>query len=314
MVDCFHYFYASVRNRNKYLTRFRWYALERFMICALANVCLPVYFRLTRRNKAYGLPDPIKEKKRIIVSLTSFPARIGKVWLVIECLLRQSRKPDMIVLWLSEEQFPSLSALPGTLLKLRERGLRIELRKGDLRSHKKYCYSFTEYPEDIIITADDDIFYPSSMIESLILTQEKYPQAVICRYAWKMRKDNDGKLLPYVQWVKRNNDSAPSFDTFFGSGGGTVFSQPLYKDLCDKCLSGKLCPTADDVWLNAMCRLAGIPVKCVDESCAVLPVLNKRAMNLFLTNMEDGGNDRQIEAVRKYYIREINRDPFLFDE
>ena len=46
--------------------------------------------------------NQVKRKENIIVSLTSYPKRIGTVWLTIETLLRQSVKPDEIILWLAQ--------------------------------------------------------------------------------------------------------------------------------------------------------------------------------------------------------------------
>ena len=44
---------------------------------------------------------------KLIVSLTSFPARINTVHQVIESLLNQTKKADKIILWLAPEQFPN---------------------------------------------------------------------------------------------------------------------------------------------------------------------------------------------------------------
>src|SRR5690554_2625875 len=41
-----------------------------------------------------------------VVSLTSYPSRIEDVWISIECLLRQTFKPDKIILWLAQSEFP----------------------------------------------------------------------------------------------------------------------------------------------------------------------------------------------------------------
>ena len=38
---------------------------------------------------------------KIVVSLTTYPARIGTVNQVVESIMRQSLPPDQIVLWLS---------------------------------------------------------------------------------------------------------------------------------------------------------------------------------------------------------------------
>ena len=56
----------------------------------------------------------------MVVSLTTFPLRIGKVHLTIQSILRQSRPADRILLWLSKEEFPEEAQLPANLLRLKE--------------------------------------------------------------------------------------------------------------------------------------------------------------------------------------------------
>lgn len=51
--------------------------------------------------------QPRKSGEEIIVSLTTFPARISTVWITIETIFRQEVMPDRIVLWLAKEQFPN---------------------------------------------------------------------------------------------------------------------------------------------------------------------------------------------------------------
>ena len=71
-------------------------------------------------SKKYGLNRKPREKK-VIVSFTSYPKRIGDVWLVAETLLRQSCKPDKVILWLADSQFPGgLADLPPRLTALQD--------------------------------------------------------------------------------------------------------------------------------------------------------------------------------------------------
>ena len=44
-------------------------------------------------------------------------------------------------------------------LDQQKRGLTIRFCE-DLKAHKKYYYAFKEYPDDIVITVDDDVIYP----------------------------------------------------------------------------------------------------------------------------------------------------------
>ena len=77
-------------------------------------------------------------------------------------------KPDKILLWLAEEQFPGREAdLPNNLVKDAVED-KFELRWcDDIGSHKKYFYAMQEFPDDIIVTVDDDMYYDTDMIRRL---------------------------------------------------------------------------------------------------------------------------------------------------
>ena len=49
-----------------------------------------------------------KRTPKIIASLTTFPERINTVEKTIKTILNQTLKPDEVVLWLAESQFPKL--------------------------------------------------------------------------------------------------------------------------------------------------------------------------------------------------------------
>ncbi len=46
-----------------------------------------------------------REQRPVVISLTTIPSRLDKAWLTIESLLRQSKKPNKIILWLAEDEF-----------------------------------------------------------------------------------------------------------------------------------------------------------------------------------------------------------------
>lgn len=311
MIDFFDSCYKLVQDEKYYVLRkIKFYSVLRFLIRILANFAIPIYCTFTANNKKYILTSQKHRDKRVIISLTSFPARIHRIWLVIESLFRQSYKPDMIILWLSKEQFVNIDSLPSNLLKLRERGLQIILKDGDLRSHKKYFYTLSEYPNDIMITVDDDIFYPSSTIAELIKKSSAYAYpVVVARYFSTITWDANGNLLPYIQWKQFNDESINKI--FFGSGGGTLFPPGvLYRDICNQKLFQSLTPFADDIWLNAMCRLQGTEIVATKHrSASLLPVLNLKDVTLADNNINNNLNDKQIESVREFYAK-VGLDPF----
>lgn len=312
MIDYFDKLYASIINTNQFLTRNRYYSALRFFIREIANKILPVYFYFTKNKKCFSLGIPQNRKIPIIVSLTSFPNRIFKVWLVIESILRQTEKPDQIILWLSKEQFGSIESLPQRLLKQQERGLVIVLKEGDLRSHKKYFYTLQEFPKAIMITLDDDIFYPSNTLSELFKWHHKFPNSIIARYGLKIKLTNND-LAPYKEWEENYQQESPDFNVFFGSGGGTLFPpNSLSKEALNSHIFTTICMNADDVWLNTMCRLKKTKIYKINHNrCSLLPVLNQNNITLSRRNVQENLNDRQLRGVRKYFIINKNTDPYM---
>src|SRR5690606_16079955 len=120
------------------------------IIKQLFDIIVPLYFRKSSLSSGDSLYNSYREK-RYSVTLTSFPARINDVWIVVECLFRQVEKADKIILWLSTPQFEGIK-IPERLLAQQKRGLEIKFVEDDLRSHKKYLYAFEAFPNDYIIT------------------------------------------------------------------------------------------------------------------------------------------------------------------
>lgn len=251
-----------------------------------------------------------REGGRIIVTLTTFPARIHQVWAVIETIFRQTCQPDKVVLWLSKEEFSSLDALPARLLKQTNCGLEIRFCESNLGPHKKYLYSIKEFPSDLVVTVDDDILYPATMIEELISAHHLFPTAICCHRASRISSDNRGLLLPYLSWPAINGAAGPSRDIFFTSGGGTLFPPGvLHVDVLNVNGIVKCSPYADDVWLNAMARLNNTLVLKTTHN-GMFPMWNYSGISLYNRNVLSEGNDKQIVATANYCERKFGTNPF----
>lgn len=309
-LDTFVRFYALLINRKVVPECFL--SLLRFVTRKTANIVLPTYLKRTSGKKVKSVRYSEMngtDGKQVIVSLTTFPARISKVWMVIECMMRQTIRPDKIFLYLSKDQFPDKEDLPDNLTRLVGDVFQIRMVDGDLRSHKKHYYALRDFPDSLVFLIDDDIFYPSDTIEKVLAAHCKSPGAVICRYARMIAYTSDGEIRPYRFWRWVNNASSDN-DLFFGSGGGTLF-QPnrLYVDVSDKDLFQRLTPQADDIWLNAMTRLAKTPIVKIPFGL-FLPIINDDDVRLASSNRDDGMNDKQCHSISAYYKRQIGVDPF----
>lgn len=209
----------------------------------------------------FGLNTDTRET-RIIASLTSFPQRIGYVHNTISTLLSQTVKPDVLVLWLASEQFPNKEQdLPDTLLRLKEFGLTIAWCE-DLRSYKKLIPALKEYPEDIIITFDDDIYYPQNTIELLYNSYKQEPQSIHTNRARKLYlKNNELYSCSLGETMWGNNQKSSYLNKITGCGGVLYPPHSLNDLVFDENLFKALIPTQDDVWFWAMAVLNHTKIK-----------------------------------------------------
>ncbi len=261
-----------------------------------------VYTRFSSEKS--GLNMMLRDKN-IIVSLTSFPKRIDTVWLTIESLFRQSLKADMIILWLADTQFPNgLDDLPANLLRLQRRGLTIRFCD-DLRSHKKYFYVMQEYPNDLIVLADDDAFYPKDMLKKLFQLHQKYPNDICCSTAQKISPDFTE--MPSVwQNPKLSDNLEHRSDLQVFTGSGSLFPpNSLDKLAFDKDLMTELCPSADDLWLTFMAYKHSTKTTSIHPWRAFPVFVYGTSLNsLYNENVIEGNNDIQWKKLLNYFCEE----------
>lgn len=308
MIDFFDNLRFWGGKRNKLLSALKFYQFANGGSQLLANLILPVYFVLTK--KKYRLIAPKKSTGRVIVSLTSFPARISKVYLVIESLFRQSCLPDKIILYLSQDQFPAEEKLPKTLLEQRLRGLEIVFSKGDMRSHKKYLTAFREYPNDIIITVDDDIFYRSDFIAGLLNWHSRFPHAIITNWTKKIIFDYKGcaSYAAAPDASQKDIGKENSHNIVIGVAGNLYPPKAVYKDCLEWDLIKRLAFTTDDIWLSAMAILAGTSFVYTGYKQNHLPVMILGNKTLLAENKIQ--NQICMDKINSYYAKVLGYAPF----
>ena len=239
----------------------------------------------------------------VIVSLTSFPARIDLVYLSIRSILNQTKKPKKIVLWLAEEQFPlGEETLPNSLLELKPLGLEIEFCD-DIKAHKKYYYAFQKYPDNLIVTIDDDVIYPTDLINTLLENHKKHPNSVIANRTRFMKIENNS-FIPYRQWeINRLCNGKPS-KKIFSTGVGGVLYKPNFFSTTIFDIDGmkKTNCVGDDIWLKAGQIVNNVPVVFTNfyyKQFIEIPESQKES--LFSNNVFENDNDRQLKEVFDYF-------------
>jgi hypothetical protein len=228
----------------------------------------------------------------VIISLTSYPARIDTVYLTIMTLLNQTYKPRAVILWLADEQFPNReSDLPAKLNDLVQKGLTIRFCD-DLKPHKKYYYTMVENPESYVITVDDDIYYPEKLVENLMNTSSKYPDTVVCTWGHVISPDESGDVYSADKWVYSHKGTKPSFRLIPTGVGGVLYPPHcLDNEVLNKDSIKSLCINADDLWLKAMALKNHKKAVRVDMPAKVyFSILKTQRSGLYFSNAVSGQN------------------------
>ena len=256
--------------------------LKKGYLFGFIPICLDIdrhYFfnilGLIRFNKKYSYKTPalivlengvndIKKNPRLIVSLTSFPERINLVHITISTLLNQTIKTNKLILWLAEEQFPNKKDdLPKSLEDLCKYGLEIKWSK-DLKSYKKFVPAIEEYPNDIIVTADDDLYYSSDWLESLYNAYLKNTNNIYVKRANRINiHENEIQLVKKHKRFKKEYEKA-SYLNITMTGSGCLFPpNSLNTDFIFKKDFLKILPTHDDIYTWAVCVLSGKKIEVI---------------------------------------------------
>lgn len=222
----------------------------------IINLC-GIIFRIKHKTKheypiaeSIGINNTEKRNPKIILSLTSYPKRIGTAHYTINSLLRQTVKPDKILLWLTDEEFPNREKdLPESILKLKNLGLTIEWCE-PIKNFKKNIPAFRKYPDDIVITVDDDVYYKENLVESLYNAYLNNPKNIYAKRISRRRLVNNRsiKRLPIREHCFERTQEA-SYLNFLNGAGGILYPP---HSLCVEALNGSKKILNDDYFMWAM--------------------------------------------------------------
>ena len=242
--------------------------------------------------------------RRIIVSMTSYPRRIGAVAKALESIYAQTRKADEIVLWLAEDQFPGkLEELPQELQRLVDQK-RLTVRWcEDLKGHKKYFYALQEYTEDVVVTVDDDLLYPKDMLAVLYKSYLLHPNAVSTMRAHLITVSDQNQIMPYREWVQETDACIhePSMQLMASGGAGDLYPPDLYrKEFFDVKAAKELCLWADNIWVKVMELISDVPVVLAKPSAPLCCVDGTQEETLFQINGDLNQYDVQLQKISEW--------------
>ena len=286
---------------SKFHLRFVFNPLIRYLADNLGNYCgvgVNSDGRLQKRNTP------------VIVSLTSYPERFEDLTISLYSLLKQELKPDKIILWLGNDgDYKEINDLPYELTRFIKNGLEIRFVK-DIRSYTKIIYSLKEFSDSIIVTADDDVYYPKDWLKKLYYSYAAHPEDIQVHRAHRVKFIRGG-LAPYEEWEKHVKDETARYDNFLTGVGGILYPPECFiKEVLREDVFLKQSPNADDVWLWVMALLSNRKIRVVKNHIETLRCTNlyrqmfKKGKTLYVSNSA-GGNDEQLHNLMKLYGQNI---------
>ncbi len=242
----------------------------------------------------------------IVVSLTSYGKRLNEIQYTLYSILKQSHRPKKIILNISKDHFPKTEdELPISLRKLLKFGIEINWTK-DIKSFTKLIPTLVKYPNEIIVTADDDIYYHSNWLNLLYVSYLNYPNDIHVHNATKIGKDGS-KFNQYIDWRLAKSNTPSAYNFLKGYAGVLYPPHSFYHDVFNEHLFLDLAPTADDIWFWAMVVLNHKSIRVVKNNITTPKYVNigrefkDTELTLHSTNVAGGANDLQIKAILEYY-------------
>lgn len=245
---------------------------------------------------------PSKTYNGVIVSLTSYSARLKKLHIVIRSLLKQKVAAEKIILYLGTDTRES--DIPKKLKDLTKYSFEIKTGCQDLKPHKKYFFSMQEYPEHTIITVDDDAIYDKNLVCDLVECSKKHPGCVVARRVHRITVDRDGSLNPYAKWKWEERSIVEPSHKLIATGCGGVLYPPhiLPKDTFDSDSIREYCLDTDDIWLKFMELKNDVKVVFSNNNVVhPLSIRHSQDVGLFKSNTSnENRNDINIEKMRQF--------------
>ncbi|VBB48123.1 Glycosyltransferase [uncultured Paludibacter sp.] len=194
------------------------------------------------------------KQEQVIVSLTSFPAAIWYATQAVKSILESTVLPDKVVLYLTYSQFGE-NGIPEELQNLANSNPVFEIRNydDDIRSYRKLVPALNDFPDAVIVTIDDDVWYNKNMLRVLLRLHEQIPDAIIAHRAKRIKTNAPYRKWKKYRWysfvTKRIHSGFRNIQT--GVGGVLYPPHSLKKEMINPELFKAIAPTTDDIWFWA---------------------------------------------------------------
>lgn len=248
-------------------------------------------------------------KRNIIISVTSYGNRVERFLpYALYSMITQELLPNKIVVNIDKNRWND-DNIPTLLKKIRLCGIEINYVT-DFGPHTKLLPTLEKYPNDIIVTLDDDIYYDKTVLKELYEAYTKSnKKSVICR-AGKLYRGHTHNWAKYSEFPDLNKSNIDNRILPYGVGGVLYPPNIFTNEIFNSDIFRKYCPLADDIWFSVMELRDNIDVVYLKDSswektsCCVdrYEEFNiENSQSLYIRNDLHNKNDEQFDNLIIYY-------------
>tara|TARA_R110001592_G_scaffold12220_10_gene58798 strand:- start:1767 stop:2486 length:720 start_codon:yes stop_codon:yes gene_type:complete len=234
------------------------------------------------------------------ISFTTIPNRIDKIKPMVDSLLNQTIRADEIVLWVSDEY----KRVGGKIIIpkfIRDSTIRVEYCD-DIGPFTKLYYSLDEHWEDkehIIISVDDDVYYPPTWFENLIKASKYNPNSAI-GYRGRILNSNNKTEYNHSRLLEGSpTNNVTKVDLITGTWGA------LYKPkfFTDEVFNDEITKEnffVDDIWVTGNLAKNNIE-RLVIKDVGVKPINGLHNIDsLWSINAGSNNNNKILQYFKDY--------------
>ena len=244
----------------------------------------------------------------IVVSVTSYGKRVHDALpYMLYSLLEQTYLPSKVVVYLDHDNW-CVDNLPWQLKRLQEIGVDIRYCK-DIRSYKKLIPALIDFPNNAILTLDDDMYYHPNYMEWMTTAYIASDKKTVLGQWGYIPTKKDGQYIPYNEWRDCKLGTKDDEKSFIGCCGICYPPHIFDDEILKEEIFMQLCPIADDIWFWAMQERLGIKRSYMEPwgrgyhtSVNRIEEFDRREHGTLASqNLYGGKNDQQLINVVEFY-------------
>lgn len=244
--------------------------------------------QFTASTPSRHIPQPSIRPERVVISLTTIPARARHIRPALLSLLDQDEPADRILLNYPVTSLRTGAPYPDPATLDLPAGIDV-LRCTDSGPSTKLLPAIGAEPGALIIVADDDVIYPSDFVATLLAAHRSEPAP-----AWGYRGVALNRQAPFAELshiFASALDEPQVADILFGTWGYAVTADMFDEGVFNYPGVDDAVRWVDDVWISGHLARRGVPRKIV--ASRLFPVESLTVMRQALTSgiNRSGEND-----------------------